>query len=360
MIFDNTYELPLNKSYVRHWGVLEAVRELIQNALDSDSPFLFEFDREDDDTWTLMLNSSNSLLTARHLLLGTTSKADNPDMIGSFGEGFKIALLVLTREDRRTIVVNGEKTWTAAFKFSKHFGDDILCITESKTGRPTRPGLTFHVGGLTDQEVAQIRESCLQMQQSTGEIKTTSLGTILLDKPGRLYVGGLFIVNTELKYGYNVLPQHIELERDRKTVSDWDLKSVSSRMWLETKEWKRVAEMIEAEVPDVESCRWSSPDIVKEECYALFRQKNPTALIATSHSELQAKIAQGMKEYVYVGSSFGDIVSRSSTYRNEPRAVAKTPQQILQAWFDESRRHMHHTAVASFREVMKQAEHWHR
>jgi hypothetical protein len=37
-MFNNTYELSLNKGYVAHWGVLEAVRELIQNGLDSDSP----------------------------------------------------------------------------------------------------------------------------------------------------------------------------------------------------------------------------------------------------------------------------------------------------------------------------------
>lgn len=33
-----SYELPLARDYVRHWGVTEAVRELLQNMLDSESP----------------------------------------------------------------------------------------------------------------------------------------------------------------------------------------------------------------------------------------------------------------------------------------------------------------------------------
>jgi hypothetical protein len=38
-----TYELSLVKTYVASWGLAQAVRELIQNALDSDSPFVYEF-----------------------------------------------------------------------------------------------------------------------------------------------------------------------------------------------------------------------------------------------------------------------------------------------------------------------------
>lgn len=38
-----TYELPIAREYVRHWSMPEAVREIIQNALDSDSPFEYEF-----------------------------------------------------------------------------------------------------------------------------------------------------------------------------------------------------------------------------------------------------------------------------------------------------------------------------
>ncbi len=68
-----------------------------------------------------------------------------------------------------------------------------------------------------------IRASCLQMQDHIGAIKMTSKGDILLEKPGELYVGGLYICKTEMKYGYNIKPEFIKLERDRQTVSSYDL-----------------------------------------------------------------------------------------------------------------------------------------
>jgi len=152
-MFNIVYELSLNKSYVRHWGALDAVRELIQNALDSDSPFQFEFMQEDDDSFTLILTSANSTLSAGSLLLGATSKADDPDKIGSFGEGFKIALLVLTREGYTTRVDNGSKVWTPLFRWSKKYEDDLLCIEES-AGHQRHKGLTFLVSGLSTELVA--------------------------------------------------------------------------------------------------------------------------------------------------------------------------------------------------------------
>jgi hypothetical protein len=52
-----TYELSLVKEYVSRWGMKEAVRELIQNALDSASPFVYEFITAENNSFALRLNS---------------------------------------------------------------------------------------------------------------------------------------------------------------------------------------------------------------------------------------------------------------------------------------------------------------
>lgn len=83
-IRSESYELPLSRDNVRHWGLKEAVRELIQNALDSESPFEYAFAQGQ-----LFITSRFARLEARTLVLGSTSKSDRDDAIGSFGEGYK-------------------------------------------------------------------------------------------------------------------------------------------------------------------------------------------------------------------------------------------------------------------------------
>lgn len=357
-MFGTTYELTLNKAYVAHWGVLEAVRELIQNALDSDSPFEFTFGRDDeDDSNTLALTSANARLTPQTLLLGSTTKADAPEKIGSFGEGYKIALLVLTREGRSVSIHNGDKVWAPFFRFSKRFDDDLLCVSE-ESAPFKNTGLTFLVSGLTDEDVVAIRESCLPMQQHIGETLKTSYGDILLQKPGQLFVGGLFICKTELKYGYNMNPDRIKLERDRKTVDNFDLTYATTHMWYETERFDDVAKMIEAEVKDVGCAQWSATPMVKEACFRLFREKNPGKFVATSQSELQSFVKAGLTSYVFVGGSFGEVVCGASSYRNAKPDKARQPRELMEAWFAEARYRMHADAKRSFQALLDAAKGW--
>lgn len=85
-MFETVYELPLSRDYVRHWGIPEAVREILQNAIDSDSPLEYTLYTD-----RITVTSKHSRLEPKTLLLGRTSKADCDDKVGSFGEGYKIA-----------------------------------------------------------------------------------------------------------------------------------------------------------------------------------------------------------------------------------------------------------------------------
>lgn len=358
-MFGKTYELSLNKSYVRHWGVSEAIRELIQNALDSDSPFVYEIQAHPlDNTYALTLTSEFATLTPQSLLLGATSKAEATDKIGSFGEGYKIAMLVLVREGVAVEVWNGDRNWRPFFQYSKKYEDDILCIAES--AMPFRhKGLEFFVPGLSEEQVNDIRASCLQMQDHVGEKISTLWGDILLEKPGMLYVGGLYICDTKMKHGYNIKPEFMKLERDRKTVDNWDLKTVTRDMWYSTGQMPRVAKMIEDGVPDLEYAQYSAPEIVKEACYRLFREKHPGAIVAKSQDELQAMIKEGLTHTVYVGGSYGTLISGSRSYRSEARVTAPpTPTERLEAWFKVNKYHMHVDAQRTFKEVLERSKRW--
>ena len=234
-----TYELPLSKDYVRHWGMCEAVRELIQNGLDSDSPFEWEMSEEDQ---TLVIRSRFAKLEPKTLLLGHTSKAGS-DKIGSFGEGYKIALLVLTRCGYEVQVRNGDRLWRPKFMYSHTFESDVLCIEDSAAQSRTE-GVEFVVSGLTPSEFVEIRNQCLHMQYDIGETLTVSSGRILRARPGKLYVGGLYVCDTKLAFGYDVKPEFMRLERDRKTVDSFDLLFLTKQMWFDTERWDEIAELI--------------------------------------------------------------------------------------------------------------------
>src|SRR5213075_1351725 len=206
-LLTTTYPLSMARDYVRHWGLKEGIREILQNAIDSkDSPFEFEFGED----W-LSIISSNACLDPSTLVLGSTSKADDTESIGSFGEGYKLALLVLTRLGYTVHIENRERLWLPTFKYSQQFGIDTLCIEEYLCTTNDHGGLAFVVGGLSPDDMTAICESCLQMQPAFEDIIEVPQGRILPSLKGKLYVNGLFVCDTELDNSYDVKPDFLTL-----------------------------------------------------------------------------------------------------------------------------------------------------
>ncbi len=362
-MFETTYTLTLARTYVSSWGLHEAVREIIQNALDCNSPFVYSFAPQETDPSliTLTVSSEFETLSAKTLLLGASSKASNPDTIGNFGEGFKLALLVLTRLGYPVTVMNGNVNWTPEFRHDKRFGEELLVIKETKPVKPNR-GLSFLIEGLSAEDAESLCSVSLKMQSEVGKIVTTQYGNILLDKPGELYVGSLFICNTDFKFGYDANPSELTLERDRQTVSGWNLADLSRRMWLDSKQWNFIAEEIEAKVSDFQLLEYGSPELVKEACYKLFIAKNPGKVAVKSQEEMEEAVKAGMTNTVYIGNSnFYYQVSNYAPHQTAYEAAKKTvipPEQLLKDWFEANRKYMRTHAIVSFKVVLKQAEDW--
>jgi len=123
-------ELTLAPNYVPTWTLVDAVRELFQNALDqqrqnSENEASWHYD---DVTGVLTISNATSKLTTASLLLGQTTKADDKSTIGQFGEGYKIATLVLLREGKNVVFYNygAREVWRPRFVKSRRFDTDIL------------------------------------------------------------------------------------------------------------------------------------------------------------------------------------------------------------------------------------------
>ena len=355
-MFEKTFELPISRDYVRHWGVVEAVREIIQNALDSDSPFIYQW-TETQDGIALRITSEYGKLDHKTLLLGSTSKADADDKIGSFGEGYKIALLVLTRENRKTVVFNNGVTWTPEFFKSRQFDAEMLRIVEEKDPEGRGKGLSFVVNGLTDQEKSSITEMCLHMQRSVGEVIDTSKGQILLDRVGKLYVNGLYVSEIKgFEHGYNIKPQYLKLERDRKTVDSFDLKFLTKDMWFESDRKDEVVKMMDENKPDMEYAHYSTPEVVKQACYEHFVNNYSGQIIADDYKELKTLVKRGMTVYSG-GGSYGSVVSNHPKYSRE-KPKEKTPSEVLKEWFSANRSNMRTSSIVAFKDLLEQSKDW--
>lgn len=233
------YELTLTPNYVSDWTFNDAIRELIQNGtdqeiLDKENSFKVEYNAKEK---TLRLINHKSVLKINTLLLGRSSKTNNEDTVGQFGEGYKIAALVLNRLGKTfTIYNNGKKeVWKSRFKNSEKWLEKILAFYVSKQDTD-ESGLCIEVGNVTKEEFNDLYKVWIDLSGYDYEKVETKYGEIITDEnfAGEVYVNGLFVdCNSDLQYGYNFKPKYIRLERDRKTCDSWNIGEITSLMIAE-------------------------------------------------------------------------------------------------------------------------------
>lgn len=255
------YELSLTQNYVADWNYANAMRELIQNGIDQEvidknNKFRIEYDSTRE---VIRLISPKSKLNINTLLLGTSTKTNNEATVGQFGEGYKIAALVLNRLGKTFTIFNNnaKQRWDSRFKNSEKWKSKLLAFYISDL-EPTDEGLVIEVGNVSYDEYYELEDVWLGFY-NYDEIEKieTSYGDILLEHEGEVYVSGLAInYNGSLEYGYNFKPQYIRLERDRKTCDSWNAKLITSRMIAEALldgkiEPAVVREMIEKDCDDI-------------------------------------------------------------------------------------------------------------
>lgn len=254
-----TYELSLTSNYVMDWDFSMAVREIIQNGtdqeiLDPSNHFIIKYQNG-----ILRFINTKSQLKVNTLLLGRSSKANNEDTVGHFGEGYKIAALVLNRLGKSFTIYNNARNevWKSRFVNSRRWHDKIL-VFDIEEQKSDETALVIEVGNVTEEEYNNLTYSWLGFLPEYEKIDTT-YGEILMDseQKNKVYVNGLFIsCNAELQYGYNFKPTYLKLERDRKSCDSFDARKLTSQMLSEAFEDSKISgsdicELIEDQVDDV-------------------------------------------------------------------------------------------------------------
>lgn len=372
------FELSLSRDYVPGWGVPEAVRELFQNALDeqtADPANVMDFEYVPEEEKLTITNKTSSLST-KSLLLGTSSKRDDESTVGQFGEGYKIATLVLLREGLDIVFYNyGKKeVWRPRFVNSRRYGTEVLTFFVDKKFPWTKVpdnNLTIEITGLTAEMFMQVRATNLHVSQryATEPLTTleTEYGSILLDddQKHKVYVNGLFVCEYQgYEYGYNFKPGHLALDRDRKLASDFDLKWLASTMWLDNggdREFAtRAAALAEIGAADVAYVN-SIPsmregfDRIAQEAFEMFRRRHGAKAVPVS-SQHEAESLDPVHKPIYVSPGYKELVTGAAGYEEPSYIHIPTLHEEVEHWIKLHESEIPEHALASLREILARHE----
>jgi hypothetical protein len=142
----------ISPNYIPGWDGAKALREIIQNYLDT----LQEFKCRGRITWAkgyATVKDNGPGLEMKHFALGISEKSDTAK--GQFGEGLKLALLVLTREGREVEIQTKNQVIRPEIVHDPNYKTDILVLDVQPSKRVFR-GTTIRVA-CSEAELAEAK-----------------------------------------------------------------------------------------------------------------------------------------------------------------------------------------------------------
>lgn len=371
------FELSISPNYVRHWGVYEAIREIFQNAIDqevgnSDNIMVYSICSA---TNTFRISSRDSKLETSSLLFGVTSKDDQDSTIGQFGEGYKLAALVLSRMGYKLTIYNyqSKEVWKPKIIKSRRYNSELLVVDVKKHifTSPPDADLTFEIEGLTIEDIDNIKSKILFMQEKYKSISTVEAEVLLnIRHKGAIFVSGLYVCTTDedIKFGYNILPKYIELDRDRSLVDSFKLLWLTSKIWSNFEDKDYVAKLILDKAPDVKHVYYhTSSETLGDSLMNSFQATHGLNSIPVSiDKQYRADIfkAQHPKlKPIYVENEVVNIAAKSSSFTELMSTTfvpekRLTPVDTLTEFLNKHQDHMNWEMIDDLNEVIKLSTNW--
>lgn len=280
---NSEFRLPISPNYVSKWGFWEACREIIQNALDeqeidTEKELIFRYNKSEE---RLYIGTTKSRLEPKSLLIGYTTKSDQKRTIGSFGEGYKLALLVLLRLGHEIRIYSQNTIWYPSFVYDKEYESEILriLIVENENDEHNYNGVRFVICDVTPDMNKLLQRNFIKAEENT----------ILKDKKetGRVYVKGLFVCEVEgFENGYNFSPDRLRLDRDRGMVDSFNVKWETSRLLASHATPGELYRAISRKSPEVDYLAHAYMKVEKsKELLSLYEKENGENTVPVTNEE---------------------------------------------------------------------------
>lgn len=350
-----TYPLSLDPRHCSHWDILDAIRELCQNQLDAGGGYI----DYNPDTQELVIGNENAQIPTQYLLIGAGSKKDGGSR-GVYGEGSAIAWLILTREGHEVSIKNGNVLWTPYYAYSELFGSDMLHVDEVPL--EGNNNVEYTISGITQEDYDEVVARCAFLREDIELLAETKYGNILTEPKGKLFVGGLYVCDTDMEdYSYDIKPEHLQLNRDRKSPENFDLKSMVRFMWQESDNKEEMVDLILNGKNDAYLFDSSCHRDVEFEgaCYnKAVELYGEGVALAVDDEEKQSLYDEGYRNIVVTGKvEFNRVVRRSKEYienvipEEEPEEEI-TPVDVLEKYLAKHRKIMSDEASDDFQEIL--------
>lgn len=380
-----TYNLNLTKNYCNHWGIWEAIREILQNGSDQarknpDNILSIHYDEKNQ---KLIISNKESILERDTILLGGTNKDDDDEMTGNYGEGYKIALLIFEKLNKRTVIKNyaRKERWTTTFNKEKKYNDKpVLKIKIHKHIIKTVPdnNLSFEIEGITKEEWAIVNKKYLPLRGEYEKFTSLKGDEILLDKElkGKVFINGLFVedLGDKFEYGYNLTAKTMKLDRDRQSVKGYDFNSITASLMCEYANKggaEKIADAIENKSSEVVTISFGfnhskglSQELKKrfvekngEDSFPVTTQKEMEYVNRLSRNVTPIIVSENEKNFL----SRNDIYSDADAFieeRSTEEESEKTPKDILERFLLKHGRNLHYDAKEDLEKIIAQSENW--
>lgn len=200
-------ELSISPSYCSNWTTAMALREFIANAMDSGDP-----------DWSINIGNHAVVIANKGripisaLLMGTSIKdLDEDESIGQFGEGFKVAIVVLLQQGCTIRLQNGAYNWDFHIAHSTTFEAQCLQVQICDLPNPSD-----YVSCIISFPEHLRNEIAFGLEALMPELTALyTLGDVAILEQQGVYVKGLHVAKPNFQYGYDFQPSAITLNRDR-------------------------------------------------------------------------------------------------------------------------------------------------
>lgn len=336
------FELSTDVTNVHKWSYLEGCREFIQGFLDNQNGGTWYYEDE-----TLTLISKDTQLSRKVFLAGYSTKREEKESRGKFGDGLTSGICCLLREGHIISIQNGCINWKPTLGKSSVFDHEVVMIEESE-GDELNEDYIVKIGNITQEQLAKVVDNTLQMQDNIFNGHKTPEGDILLDEQhkGKIFCGGLFVDYFKSDYGFDFKPSAFELDRDRKSLKPFDIK------WQTKEIWKYVTKSADANTADniiegmdkgessleyINHTYTTNSSNLINSAEKLYKEKYDGKILTTDYKEAEDLRKLGNKVEVVKNEGLVNIVKQTNIYKNFSLSTVKVKSvsELLTGWLDD-------------------------